>query len=700
MRYDKPEYFLNRELSWLKFNTRVLQEADEPTNPLLERLRFIAITCSNLDEFFMIRVAGLKQQLDHGINKTDAAGLTVQEQLCQIAKTTQQMVKTQYRYLNSILQALEQHGVSFKSVPELSAPAQAWVRDYFHNTVFPVVTPLAVDAGRPFPFLANRSLNLALYLQRDVADFSTAIIQVPAVLPRIVEVPDESCQRCFVFAEDIIRAHCAGLFYGYHIKDIVPFRITRNADLLIAEEEAEDLLIEVERSLRQRKRGDAVRLELGKSNTKLLRNFLLEELQIAEEDVYNIAGPIDTTCFMKFADLPGFEELRYQPYIPQIAADLLGKGSLFEAVNAKDILLHHPYESFEPVIDFVRRAANDPMVLAIKQTLYRVSGNSPIVQALAQAAENGKQVTVLVELKARFDEANNILWARRLEEAGCHVIYGLVGLKTHAKMTLVVRKESRGIKRYVHMSTGNYNDATARLYTDIGLFTANDQFGADASAFFNVLSGYSDPPVWNKIVVAPLGLRDKLIELIEREIKHAEAGKPAQIIAKMNSLLDKKIILKLYQAAQKGVTIHLLVRGICVLRPGLPDVSEGITVRSIVGRLLEHSRIFYFSNDGDEKVYLSSADWMPRNLDQRVELLFPVDDPDHVQRIKAILNLGLEDNRKAYIMRSDGNYRRIAKRERIIDSQRELMDQAQAAARSQEMPLEQRLKPNYRKTEY
>lgn len=697
MVFDRSEHFLNRELIWLKFNIRVLREAADKTNPLLERLRFIAITSSNLDEFFMIRVAGLKHQLDNGINKTDAAGMTVLEQLSQITALTRNMVNTQYRYLKNILHDLGKNAIYFKSVDALSKAGKIWAANYFTQTIFPVITPLAVDAGHPFPFLANRSLNLALLLQRNRADYSTAVVQVPGVLPRIVEIPLGENQHLFALLEDIIRTHCENLFHGYDIIDIVPFRITRNADLLIAEEEAEDLLMEIERSLRQRKRGEAVRLEIGKSGTVLLRELLVDALQIGEQDVYNITGPIDTTCFMKFADLPGFEHLRHKPYIPQIAADLLGKGSLFEAISEKDILLHHPYESFEPVIDFVRRAANDPSVLAIKQTLYRVSGNSPIVQALAQAAENGKQVTVLVELKARFDEANNIVWARRLEEAGCHVIYGLVGLKTHAKMTLVVRKESSDIKRYVHMSTGNYNDATARLYTDIGLFTANDQFGADASAFFNVLSGYADPPVWNKIVVAPLGLRAKIHDLIDREIQHAQAGRPAQIIAKMNSLLDKDVILKLYEASQQGVDIHLIIRGICVLLPGLPGVSTGICVRSIVGRLLEHSRIFYCQNGGDEKIYLSSADWMPRNLNQRVELLFPVNDPDHIQRIKAILDLSLKDNQKSHLMKSDGTYCKIEKKAPPVNSQLELMALAQITGRSLEMPLEQRLQPRYRR---
>jgi polyphosphate kinase len=697
--FEKSEYFLNRELSWLKFNSRVLQEANDKSTPVLERLRFIAITSSNLDEFFMIRVAGLKHQFDGGVYKTDASGMTVREQLYQITEYTQDLVKVQYRYLRSILQELESYDIHFKTVDTLSKQERSWIERYFNQIIYPVITPLAVNASHPFPFLANRSLNLAVLLLRERNDISTAVIQVPSVLPRIVEVPGNNGRKSFVFLENIIEAYCDKLFHGYTIRDIVPFRITRNADLLIDEEEAEDLLAEVEKSLRQRKRGKAVRLEIGKSSNRTLREFLVDSLQISEQDPYEINGPLDTTCFMKFADFPGYDQLRHKPLVPQTPADLLEAEDLFAAIQERDILLHHPYESFEPVVEFVRRAASDPDVLAIKQTLYRVGGNSPIVQALAYAAENGKQVTVLVELKARFEEANNILWARRLEEAGCHVIYGLVGLKTHAKITMVVRNESHGIKRYVHMGTGNYNDVTARLYTDLGLFTANDQLGADASAFFNVLSGYSDPPVWNKIVVAPLGLREKIYHLIDREIQHAIAGRPARIVAKMNSLLDKDVIAKLYKASSNDVDIDLIVRGICVLRPGVPGLSESISVRSIVGRLLEHSRILYFSNGGDEKVYLSSADWMPRNLNERVELLFPVDDVQHIERIKEILELLLRDNLKAYIMKSDGSYRRADKRSEPVNSQLELIAQAQLIAQSIEIPLEQRLKPMYRKEE-
>lgn len=697
--HDNPEYFFNRELSWLKFNRRVLGEADVKTKPSLERLKFIAITSSNLDEFFMIRFAGLKHQLESGVNKVDAAGLSVRQQLVCITEDTHEMVKTEYKYLKNIMSELERSDIAFGDIPSLDERAQEWLENFFNNTIFPVITPMAVDAGHPFPFLANRSLNLAVLLSQEKKDDHAAVIQVPAVLPRIVEAPSDGAKRQFVFLEDIIKHYCGHLFHGHTIKDVVPFRITRNADLSIDEEDAKDLLAEVEKSLRQRKRGQAVRLEIGKTSNRPLRELLVHNLNIGEHDVYEITGPLDATCFFKFIGLPGLEHLRYSQVIPQPPQELYGVTDLFDAIRERDILLHHPYESFQPVTEFVRQAALDPKVLAIKQTLYRVSGNSPIVKALAQAAENGKQVTVLVELKARFDEENNILWAKRLEEAGCHVIYGLVGLKTHAKMILVVRQEQDGIKRYVHMGTGNYNDATAKIYTDMGLFTANEQFGADASAFFNVLSGYSDPPVWNKIVVAPLGLREKIKGLIDREIEFVKAGAGGRIIAKMNSLVDKDIVLKLYEASCHGVKIDLIVRGICVLRPGVPGVSENITVRSIVGRFLEHHRIFYFSNNGDERIFLSSADWMPRNLNERVELFFPIENPDHIERVKSILDITLADNQKAYVMKKDGTYRRVDKRGKAVNSQMEFFAQAQSINRTADITIEQRLKPLYRRAE-
>lgn len=697
--HDDAEYFFNRELSWLKFNRRVLGEADVKHKPLLERLKFLAITSSNLDEFFMIRVAGLKHQLESGVNKVDAAGLSVRQQLICIAEDAHELVKLQYKFLKSIQAELAQVGVEFVDIAGLDEQTQEWLESYFKKTIFPVITPMAVDAGHPFPFLANRSLNLAVLLCREQGDDCAAVIQVPAVLPRILEVPTSGIKRQFVLLEDIIKHYCCHMFHGYTIRDIVPFRITRNSDLAIDEEDAEDLLAEIEKSLRQRKRGQAVRLEIGKTSNRPLRELLTCNLNIDEQDVYEISGPLDATCLFKFSELPGLEHLRHTPVVPQTPQELIGVTNLFDAIRERDILLHHPYESFQPVTDFVLQASLDPQVLAIKQTLYRVSGDSPIVRALAQAAENGKQVTVLVELKARFDEENNILWAKRLEEAGCHVIYGLVGLKTHAKMILVVRQEEAGIKRYVHMGTGNYNDTTAKIYTDMGLFTANDQFGADASAFFNVLSGYSDPPVWNKIVVAPLGLREKIKELIDREIEFVKAGKSGHIIAKMNALVDKEIVLKLYEASCYGVKIELIVRGICVLRPGVAKVSENITVRSIVGRFLEHHRIFYFANGGDERIFLSSADWMPRNLNERVELFFPIEDPAHIARIKGILDITLTDNQKAYSMKKDGTYRRVDKRGQAVTSQMEFFAQAELAGKESDIPLEQRLKPLYRRAE-
>lgn len=695
---DKPEYFINRELSWLKFNLRVLQEACNENNPLLERLRFIAITGTNLDEFFMIRVAGLKQQLESGVNKIDASGLNSAEQLNKITEATRKLVSKKYNCLNLLLKELEEHDIHIMTIDQMSEKSRSWVEQYFNHTIFPVLTPLAVDSSHPFPFLANRSLNLAIQLKRDKEE-KTVVVQVPGVLPRLIEIPGNAKRKKFIFLEEVIKTHCGVLFHGYAIKDMMLFRITRNADLTIDEDEAGDLLAEVKKSLRQRKRGQAVRLEISKTANNKLKKFVCEGIKI--EDIYEINGPIDTSCFMKFADLPGFDELRYKPFYPAKPKDLADSAheNLFDAIRERDIMLHHPYEAFEPVVEFIREAAVDPNVLAIKQTLYRVGGDSPIVHALAQAAENGKQVTVLVELKARFDEENNILWAKRLEEAGCHVIYGLLGLKTHAKVALVVRREEAMIKRYVHMSTGNYNEATARVYTDIGLFSANDQLGVDVSAFFNVISGYSDPPVWNKIVVAPLGLRAKLYELLDREAANAESGKPARVIAKINSLVDKDMVLKLYETSRRGVKIDLIVRGICNLRPGIPQVSENITVRSIVGRFLEHSRIFYFANGGDEKIYLSSADWMSRNLNERVELMFPLDAPDHVARLKYVLDLLLKDTEKAHIMKRDGSYRRFEKRLDKINCQEAFLKKACIDSQPAAVTLEQKLKPAYRKSE-
>lgn len=694
----KPEYFFNRELSWLKFNLRVLQEAGVRNIPLLERMRFVAISASNLDEFFMVRVAGLWSQFEGGINKTDAAGLSVEDQLREISKAAHNQMKLKYRYFFNLLNELEERGVAFKRVLSVDAKGREWLEKYYRDYVYPVLTPMAVDASRPFPFLANKSLNLAVELKNKDGEHKVAFVQVPSVLPRVISVETDTTGRTFVFLEDLIYEHCKDLFTGCEILDIVPFRITRDSDLDVDEEETEDLLKEIEKSLRKRKRGDAVRLEICPTDNKFLKDFLITNLNLSPTEVYEIKGPLDLTFLFKFFDYPGMEKWQYKPFVPAPAAEISVTDNMFNQIKKHDVLIHHPYESFDPIVKLVSDAAEDSKVLAIKATLYRVSGNSPIVGALARAAENGKQVTVLVELKARFDEENNIVWARRLEKAGSHVIYGLVGLKTHSKIILIVRKEEGGIKRYVHLGTGNYNDKTAKLYTDIGLMTANDEFGRDASAFFNLLSGYSQPPAWNKLVMAPLGLREKFYALIDNEITKAKAGKQAHIIAKMNSLIDQPMIQKLYEASIAGVKIELIVRGLCGLRPGLKGISENIVVRSIIGRFLEHSRIYYFANGGQEEVYLSSADWMPRNLNDRVELMFPVESAGHIKKIKHILDLCLTDNVGAHIMLANGGYRRAAGRDKKpISVQETLIKEAQKVAKEEKLPLEQRLKPIYRK---
>ena len=654
----KPEYFYNRELSWLKFNLRVLKEAMGKETPLLERLKFIAISASNLDEFFMVRVAGLWSNFDSGVEKRDASGMSVHEQLVAISQAAHEQVRTQTKSLIALMAEMDAVKLHFRRVKDLSELGKDWLEEYYREVVFPVLTPMAVDASRPFPFLANKTLNLAVELIKADGEHSMGLIQVPSVLDRIVEVEPEG-KRTFVFLEDIIASHCHDLFKGCHILDMVSFRVTRDSDLDLEEDDSVDLMKEVEESLRKRKRGAAVRLEIFKTNNNRIKKFLEENLDVTEMEVYEINGPLDPTCFFKFIGMKGMWPWLYEPFVPQRPLELPDDSDLFAAIRENDILLHHPYESFDPVVKLVSDAADDPQVLAIKQTLYRVSGNSPIVAALARAAENGKQVTVLVELKARFDEENNILWARRLEKAGCHVIYGLVGLKTHAKIILIVRKEDNGIRRYLHLGTGNYNDSTAKLYTDLGLMTANDEFGSDASAFFNLLSGYSEPPVWNKLVMAPLGLREKIYALIDNEIAMVRAGREGHIIAKMNSLIDQPVIQKLYEASAAGVHIDLIVRGICGLRTGIEGISDNITVRSIVGRQLEHSRIFWFANGGEEQLYLSSADWMPRNLNDRVELFFPVETEEHIHRIKALLDLYLRDNVGAHMMQSNGTYRRV-----------------------------------------
>ena len=655
--------FFNRELSWLEFNTRVLEEAQDLKNPLFERLKFLAITASNLDEFFMVRVASLNDQIIAGYSKKDSAGLLPKEQLDKITLRVHELVSEKYNtYLRSLIPALKKEDIYFKRPKNLTDEQRNFVEKYFFNQIYPVLTPMVVDKSRPFPLILNKSLNIAILLRgNEDVEPVFATVQVPSVLDRFILLPCENDKKEFILLEDIIKIHMDMLFIGHEILDMACYRITRNADLSIDEDGAEDLLEEIEQSIKKRKWGNAVRLEYEKNTSQEIIDYILEESEAFEGGMYRISGPLDLTFLMKFYNLKGYQNLKFENQIP-LPSITVQNNNIFEAISERDIMLHHPFESFDTVVDFVRQAAEDDNVLAIKQTLYRVSGNSPIISALAKAAENGKQVTVLVELKARFDEENNIIWAKQLEKAGCHVIYGLVGLKTHCKLLLVVRREEDKIKRYVHMGTGNYNDVTAKFYTDTAIMTCNPYIGADASAVFNMLSGFSQIQRLEKLDIAPVGLRKKIENLIKNEIRNAKEGFGGQIIFKMNSLVDESMIRLLYEASQAGVNIKLIIRGICCLVPEYPQVSENIEVRSIVGKLLEHSRIFYFYNAGQEKIFMSSADLMPRNLDRRVELLFPVEDECNKARVKNIINLYLSDTDKTRILHSTGAYSRVDKR--------------------------------------
>lgn len=660
-------YYKNRELSWIDFNYRVLGEAKDKSIPLFERLKFLSITASNLDEFFMIRVASLRDMVYAGYTKPDIAGLTPEQQLIQISKKTHELVKEQYNIYNrSFLPTLKQNHLEIITKYENLSKEQAKYADkYFMKEIYPVLTPMAVDSSRPFPLIRNKSLNICAFLKDKKLDndYDFATVQVPSGLPRFIQVPSgKDNVTAILLLEQLIEKNIDKLFLNYEVICAYPYRIMRNADLSIDEDEAADLLIEIQKQIKKRQWGEVIRLEVESGIDKQLLTFLKQELKVKEEDVFKINGPLDLTFLMKIYSLEGFEHLKVPKYIPQPVPALNNEEDIFTQIQHGDIFLHHPYETFDPVVDFVRQASVDPDVLAIKQTLYRVSSNSPIIASLAQAAENGKQVSVLVELKARFDEENNILWALKLEKAGCHVIYGLRGLKTHSKITLVVRREEDGIRRYVHLGTGNYNDSTAKLYTDTGILTCSNPIGEDATAVFNMLSGYSEPESWNKLALAPYWLRDKFYELIQREIEHAQAGKKAYIKAKMNSLCDQGIIAALYKASHAGVKINLIVRGICCLRTGIPGVSDNIIVRSIVGNFLEHARIFCFHNDGKNEVYMGSADWMPRNLDKRVEILFPVEDEKLKEIALSILDIQLADTMKAHIMQKNGSYIKVDKR--------------------------------------
>ena len=679
--FKNPKYYENRELSWIKFDERVLSEARDKNIPLLERLKFISITSSNLDEFFMVRVASLKDMVHANYKKRDIAGMTATEQLTAINEATRELVNTQYStYMRSLIPLLNKEGIYLLDAHEdLTEEQGKFVDRYFEESVYPVLTPMAVDASRPFPLIRNKTLNIAALLTGKQSEGETvfATVQVPSVLPRLVQIPTEDGSTCFILLEQIIERNISVLFSNYNVLCAYPYRVMRNADLTIDEDEASDLLKEIQNKLKMRQWGEVIRLEIEDMADKKLLKFLKTELKVADEDIFRIAGPIDLTFLMKVYGIEGYDHLRYKPYTPQRVPEIAPEDNIFDAIRRGDIFLHHPYETFDPVVDFIRQASKDPDVLAIKQTLYRVSGNSPIISSLAQAAENGKQVTVLVELKARFDEEHNIVWAKKLEQAGCHVIYGLVGLKTHSKIALVVRREEDGIRRYVHLGTGNYNDSTAKLYTDCGIFTCKESIGEDATAVFNMLSGYSEPLSWNELILAPYWLRDKFIKLIDREKKHAKNGGEARIIAKMNSLCDPGIIEALYEASAAGVKIDLIVRGICCLRVGIPGVSENITVRSIVGNFLEHSRIFYFWNDGDTEIYMGSADWMPRNLDRRVEIIFPVLETSLKEKALHILEVELADNMKARVLGADGKYEKPDRRGKVaVNSQEQFCEEA------------------------
>ncbi|WP_100487383.1 RNA degradosome polyphosphate kinase [Sporolactobacillus pectinivorans] len=658
--FGKKEYFYNRELSWLKFNERVLEEAREKENPLLERVKFLSITASNLDEFFMVRVASLSDMVKVGYEKADPAGLKPSQQLAKISAAAHQMIGQQYMTYNRMLKKLlREQNIQILDLEDLSQKQLDFVDHYFNREVYPVLTPMAVDSSRPFPLILNKSINIAAFIHKKGSgskqvEFVT--VQVPNVLPRVVKVPSEEGQVGFVLLENIIRRHLKKLFVGYEIDEASCYRVMRDMDLEVDEEDTEDLLKEIEKQLRLRERGNVIHLDVESGISGRLIEKLTRRLDVSADNIYSVNGPIDLTFLSKLVGmLDESAGLCFPAHHPFVHYELM-EHSIFDTIREKDVFLHHPFDSFDPVIELVRQASVDKNVLAIKMTLYRVSGNSPIIRYLERAAENGKQVTVLVELKARFDEENNINWAQKLEKTGCHVIFGLVGLKTHCKMMLVVRRESTGIKRYMHFGTGNYNDITAKFYTDMGLLTSNEQMGIDASNVFNMLSGYSEPPYFHKLVMAPLWLRGTMLDLIEDEINQAKAGRPAFIHAKMNALSDEEMIRALYKASAAGVKIKLLVRGICCLRTGIPGISNNIEVHSIVGRYLEHSRIYIFGNGGETKIFLASADMMTRNLNRRVELMFPVEDERIQAAITDAFDIMMSDNVKTRVMGSDSHY--------------------------------------------
>ncbi|HEY9799838.1 MAG TPA: polyphosphate kinase 1 [Leptolyngbyaceae cyanobacterium] len=680
---NDPQYYLNRELSWLEFNSRVLHEAFDPRTRLLERLKFLAIFSSNLDEFFMVRVAALQQQVEAKVSQLTPDGRTPQQQLDDIRLNLIPQVKKQHQHFEQeIRPLLARHGIHIFDYINLTAKQRKYLDNYFEDQIFPVLTPLAVDPSHPFPYISNLSLNLAVVVKNpDTEEELFARVKVPSVLPRFLPLPPELAYQedgqpanwIGVPLEQAIAHNLDSLFPGMNIQEYHPFRITRDADLALEEDEADDLLLAIEQELRKRRIGGSpVRIEIQSQTPEPIRTRLLEDLDLAEEDVYEVDGLLGLRDLMSFLSLPlpelkdpprqsvvppRLQRLREPTLNPEDGLELEEGKDFFSVIREKDLFVHHPYQSFSAsVVRFITHAAHDPNVLAIKMTLYRTSGDSPIVNALIAAAENGKQVSVLVELKARFDEENNIYWARRLERVGVHVVYGLVGLKTHCKTVLVVRREKDRMRRYVHIGTGNYNPKTARLYTDLGLFSCREELGADITDLFNFLTGYSRQKSYREVLVAPVNMRDRFLELIRREITNVQNGSSGRIVAKMNSLVDPQIIATLYEASRAGVQIDLIIRGICCLRPGVKDISENIRVISIVGRFLEHSRIYYFHNNAQEEIYIGSADWMRRNLDRRVEVITPIRDADIAKDLQEILGILLADNRQAWDLQSDGSY--------------------------------------------
>ncbi|MDT8324740.1 MAG: polyphosphate kinase 1 [Bacteroidota bacterium] len=680
-----PEVYFNRELSWLDFNWRVLNEALDADIPLLERLKFLAITASNLDEFYMIRVAGLKQQIELGVTDLPADGMTPEEVIEAIRGSVCRMNKAMADcFLTEIQPGLEQADVYLHSYTDLDEASRQWCEQYFMEHVYPVLSPLAIDPGHPFPHLLNRSLNLVITVVDSItSEERIAVVQVPPVVPRLVSIPVRGVGFHYVLLGEVIAANANALFPGLQVRDSWRFRVTRNADLDIADDEASDLLKTIEEQIRRRRWGAVVRLEVDHDMPKGVCRMLQNAMHLLDRDIYPVEGPMNLADFMDLVKLPK-KNLKDTPFTPRIVEELRGDHNIFSRIRERDIFFHHPYDSFSSVVEFIEMAADDANVLAIKQTLYRTSGNSNIIKALARAAENGKQVTAFVELKARFDEENNIIWARRLEQSGVHVVYGIIGLKTHCKLALVVRREKQRLTTYAHMSTGNYNETTARLYTDFGILTCRDEMAFEATAVFNYLTGYSHQTHWDKIILAPISLRQKTLALIQREMENQKSGKPARIIVKMNSIVDSQVIRALYRASQAGVQIDLVVRGICCLKPGVPGLSENIRVSSIVGRFLEHTRVMVFENAGDPEIYFSSADWMPRNLNRRVEAMFLVEEPVVKDRLLShILPTILADNVKSYVLQPDGRYlrRQRGEDEEAVNSQEHFIRYAEIAYR-------------------